>query len=129
MGWGRFNTASTSVVGHTACQAFAGHMLPNGIIRLEDPTQNELIAGPGNILIYSGTTATLYQVALHEVGHALGLADNEDPTSIMDVEATNQNASLALNDVEGIRRLYGPPSRSVGLQQAAEKLSLAKVLH
>ena len=113
LGWGKFDTASTGIVGHTACQALSGEMLPNGIIRLEDPAQNSIVAGPSSTLMYSGTTASLYQVTLHEIGHALGLADNEDPNSIMYFEATAQNSTLASTDIAGIRMLYGTTSPSL----------------
>jgi hypothetical protein len=125
LGWGKFDTASTGIVGHTACQALAGEMMPNGIIRLEDPSQDALVSGPGNTLIYSGTTATLYQVTLHEIGHALGLADNDDPNSIMNFEATEQNSTLAGNDIAGIRRLYAASAHSVTALQAATQFASA----
>ena len=107
LGWGTFNTSATGVVGHTAGLALSGQMLPGTIIRLEDPTQDPLVAGAGDILTYSGTNANFYQVVLHEIGHALGLADNNDPDSVMYAEATGANNSLAANDVAGIQTLYG----------------------
>ena len=123
LGWGEFNTSSTGVVGHTLCLAQSGQFLPGAIIRLEDPSQDSLVAGEGDVLIYSGTNAIFYQVMLHEIGHALGLADNDDPTSVMHYEATGANNSLAINDVAGIRALYGSPTASMAALQAAPVLS------
>jgi predicted Zn-dependent protease len=119
LGWGDFNTSSTGVVGYTTCEAESGQLQPGAIIRLEDPSQDSLVAGKGNTLIYSGTIANLYQVTLHEIGHALGLADNNDPNSIMYFEATGANNTLASNDVAGIRRLYGSPALATQVLQAA----------
>jgi predicted Zn-dependent protease len=124
LGWGDFNTSSTGVVGHTSCQAQSGQLLPGVIIRLEDPAQDSLVAGTGNTLTYSGTDANLYQVILHEIGHALGLADNDDPNSVMYYEATGANNTLARNDVAGIQTLYGSPTLATqALQAAASELS------
>ncbi|SRR5579883_2834482 len=106
IGWGDFDTSSSGVVGYTSYQSQSGGMLPNTIIRLEDPSQNPLIAGPDGSLTYSGTESSVYQVLLHEIGHALGLADNADPNSIMYYEATGNNQTLDSTDVAGIQALY-----------------------
>ena len=119
LGWGDFNTSSTGVVGNTTCEAESGELQPGAIIRLEDPSQNSLVIGEGNSLTYSGTIANLYQVTLHEIGHALGLADNNDPTSVMYYQATGANNTLASSDVAGIRRLYGSPALATRILQAA----------
>jgi predicted Zn-dependent protease len=119
LGWGDFNTSSTGIVGHTLCQAQSGEFLPGAIIRLENPSQVPLVAGAGNTLTYSGTNAMLHQIILHEIGHALGLADNDDPTSVMYYEATGTNNSLATNDVAGIRALYGAPTAPMAAIRAA----------
>jgi hypothetical protein len=118
LGWGDFNTSSSGIVGHTLCQAQSGQFLPGAIIRLEDPAQDSLVAGVGNTLTYSGTNAIFYQVILHEIGHALGLADNDDPTSVMYYEATGANNSPAINDVAGIRALYGSPTAPMAALEA-----------
>jgi hypothetical protein len=124
LGWGDFNTSSTGIVGHTLCQAQSGQFLPGAIIRLENPSQDSLVAAAGNTLTYSGTNAIFYQVILHEIGHALGLADNDDPASVMHYEATGTNNSLATDDVAGIRALYGAPTAPMAaIRVAAPVLS------
>jgi hypothetical protein len=85
---------------------------------LEDPSQDALVAGAGGTLTYSGTQASLSQVILHEIGHALGLADNADPNSVMYYQASSNNDMLDSNDIAGVQALYGagPSSVSFGSQ-------------
>jgi len=63
-------------------------------------------------LTYSGTAATLEQVIQHEIGHALGLADDSDPNSIMYYELTANNPTLDSTDIAGIQALYAAMSGS-----------------
>jgi hypothetical protein len=128
VGWGDFNTPSTWVVGHTTGHAQSGQFLPGVIIRLEDPSQDALVAGAANTLTYSGTTANFYAVILHEIGHAVGLADNDDPKSIMYYESTGAKITLADDDIAGIRKLYGRPGLPApALQAAASEVSRRSV--
>jgi hypothetical protein len=110
IGFGELNTATTGVVGYTTYQAQAGQMAPGANIELEDPNQDALVAGAGGQLTYSGTEATLEQVLLHEIGHALGLADNSDQSSIMYYALSSGNQTLDSTDIAGIQSLYGPGS-------------------
>jgi len=124
LGWGNFNTPSTGVVGYTAYEMERGQLLPNVIVRVEDPAQEPLVAGTFSARTYSGTDANLDQVILHEIGHALGLADTTDPNSVMYYRATGSNNTLDSNDVAGIRALYGSPAISPqALQVAVSSLS------
>ena len=52
------------------------------------------------------TSQSLYRVALHEVGHALGLAPSTDPASVM-FNTFNGNVVLSASDIAAIRALYG----------------------
>lgn len=109
VGWGAFQTATSGVVGYTNYRNTEGAM--NGaIVRLEDPTQDPLIVGPTGQLTYEGTDATLLQVAEHEIGHALGFADDSDPSSIMYAVASSANQTFDATDLAGIAQLYGGSS-------------------
>lgn len=52
------------------------------------------------------TADSLYAVALHEVGHTLGLPHSSDPKSVM-ASHLNANRTLASSDVAAIQSLYG----------------------
>ena len=51
----------------------------------------------------------LYTLALHEAGHSLGLADNNDPSSVLyqNYQGIQPNG-LSAGDVSAIQALYGP---------------------
>jgi predicted Zn-dependent protease len=108
VGWGNLGTSESAVLGYTNYDSIGGVAQAGVIIRLEDPNDDPLVAdanGDGGFT-YSGTSTTLEQVALHEVGHALGLAESSDPNSVMYAELGTQNTTLDANDVANIRELY-----------------------
>ena len=111
IGFGELDTATSAVVGYTSGQAQNGQI--TGVsVELEDPSQDALVAGADGQLTYSGTDATLQQVLLHEIGHALGLADTADQNSIMYYELTSGNQTLDSTDITGMQSLYGTGSVS-----------------
>ncbi|MGC1503712.1 MAG: matrixin family metalloprotease [Sulfitobacter sp.] len=51
----------------------------------------------------------LYQVALHEIGHALGLDHTKDTKTIMHASDISDLAGLSAGDIKGAQLFYGAP--------------------
>lgn len=119
IGFGQLGTATTGVVGYTTGIVLGGQ-IAGASIELEDPSQDALAAGADGQLAYSGTGATLEQVLLHEIGHALGLADNADQNSVMYYDLTSANRALDGTDLSGIQSLYGNGSGAASSLQVTQ---------
>jgi hypothetical protein len=64
----------------------------------------------GDVLLNSSYTFdsnTLFAVMLHEAGHAFGLPDNDDPSSVMYQDMTVHHTTLAPEDIAALQALYG----------------------
>jgi predicted Zn-dependent protease len=108
VGWGNF-VGSGGEIGQAAYSYSGTTLSPDAIVRIQDPTGIALVANAGVIggYAYSGLSSTLYQIALHEIGHALGLDHSGDPHAVMNPTAqgvTNQDADAS--DIAGIQALY-----------------------
>lgn len=63
--------------------------------------------------VVSNGGADFFVVALHEIGHALGLGHEDDVQSVMSSFINPALANLTASDIAGIRALYGPSTLSI----------------
>ena len=96
-----------SEIGLTAYQFEGSSFLPGVSVFLKDPAIDPLIPNGNGTFTYQGTTTQLYQVVLHEIGHALGLNHSTDPNSIMYRTLGPLNQTFDASDVAGIDAIYG----------------------
>lgn len=107
-----FDSLSSGVVGYTNYSSNNG-IFTSANINLENPNQDSLI-NTRNGLTYSGTNATFKQVVEHEIGHAIGFADNNDPKSIMNYYLGSQNQTLSSRDIAAASSLYPQTEAAIG---------------
>jgi len=81
-------------------------------VQLESPGQAALTTDASGQLTYASTGASFEQVALHEIGHALGLADNDTAGSIMNMVLGTSNPTLDAADIADIQALYSGSTAS-----------------
>ena len=110
VGFSDLNPASTNAIGLTNYDSQNGTLDAGVKVELEDPSQAALTTNAAGQLVYASTDATFEQVALHEIGHALGLADNDIAGSIMNAVLGANNQMLGGTDVANVQALYGVPS-------------------
>jgi hypothetical protein len=60
----------------------------------------------------SGSGILLLQVAIHEIGHLLGLSHSDDNSAIMFAFYAPDRVNLAQDDIQGITALYGERSEN-----------------
>jgi predicted Zn-dependent protease len=121
VGYGNFDTATTGIVGNTRVES-PGPITRGALVQIEDVAQTPLVADAAGTLTYAGTEVTLEQVLLHEIGHALGLADNADAASIESYALNSGNRTLDSTDVAAIRALYAAPASGVAAAPEAAQL-------
>jgi len=63
----------------------------------------------------------LLNVAIHEIGHLLGLSHSQDEAAIMFAFYSPERFNLAQDDIDGIQELYSPPSASEQIILQSEK--------
>ncbi|CAL8075163.1 unnamed protein product [Orchesella dallaii] len=75
---------------------------------------------------YNVTEINLYQVAAHEIGHALGLEHSRFPASVMHMivhSKLEDDFQLHLDDIKGIQNLYGRRRRESKGRYFSERLN------
>ena len=108
IGWGNLLGSGTGEIGEAAYNFSGSTFSPDTVVRLEDPALTALDAsGAIGGFIYHGLSSTLYQVAVHEIGHALGLGHSTDSTSVMFPTAQGViNQDTNASDIAGINAIY-----------------------
>lgn len=84
----------------------------NALVLVKDPSLDPLATDANGNLVYSGWQTTLQQLATHEFGVALGLAEGNgsDPGSVMNHVQGPSNQVPDAADIAAIDSLYGPPA-------------------
>ncbi|KAK1678616.1 hypothetical protein QYE76_039464 [Lolium multiflorum] len=85
------------------------HALPkNGRLHLDASEQWALSLGDGTAT--TSESIDLESVAMHEIGHVLGLGHSTSPHVVMypSIKALQKRADLTVDDVQGVQMLYGP---------------------
>ena len=118
IGFGRLNTAVTGIIGQTS---LIGLTQPGGVqtfmkgvsVRMENPAETPAAFTAAG-WAYQAYNDTLFQITLHEIGHALGLDHNtSDPASVMNPSPGPNDRDLDATDIAGIQALYGLPAGAV----------------
>ena len=112
IGWSKLDPANSGLMGFTSGDKQNGDLQQGVTIQLEDPTEDQLTVGSNGQLTYQGTQTGFYDLVMHEIGHALGLADNADPNSVM--YYAGGNGTLDGGDLTGITALYGAMPGNAG---------------
>jgi len=124
LGFGDFDSATTGVIGYANMKQNAdGTFAKDSVLRIDDTADVAAVTSENGELVYQGMNASVQQVLEHEIGHALGLASDADPNSVMYWKLTEQNRTLDATDVAGAQALYGAStSTTASIQNAANQL-------
>src|SRR5262249_25088807 len=97
----------------------AGSAMASDVIAVASPFDLRAGTWSGDIefntsLLANNPNLNLYQVALHEVGHALGLDESTNPHSPMFEDYLDRSPMIQPEDIEHIQALYGPRPQEAG---------------
>jgi hypothetical protein len=115
LGWANLNSASSGVAGYTTLTAAHGQV-----------TGANIQIDGASIATANGSAngdVQFSQVLEHEIGHAIGLADDADPNSVMFYQLTGSNRTLDSTDLAGAKELYGSTSTQSDLSLLNQALS------
>jgi hypothetical protein len=108
-----------NLVGLTDVKWVNNIMAPDATVAIEDPAEHPVVALDDDDFGYKGTTTTIWQSMIHELGHALGLDHNPlDPTSIMNPVISRNNPLPDNQDIAAIQSLYGAPTKPLNISEA-----------
>lgn len=103
-----FGRLEGNTVGDALAASANDVLVPGARVRLQDPAPATYATGPNGNLTLTDTPTNFYQVALHEIGHTLGLDHSSDPRAVMYATAYGpRNTDLNASDIAAIRALYG----------------------
>lgn len=109
----------------------------SSVIMLQDPAEIALVRDASGALYYAqgnqseDLQTTFTQLALHEIGHVLGFADNSDPRSIENVVLRGDNRTFDQSDLAGAQALYPAtaatslPGDAAGVAAAAQSAAVS----
>ena len=97
IGWSRFSGSNTRAIAYMRAWG-RGNQRTHAVIAFDTNDNNSRQLGDNNYFLW---------VAVHEIGHALGLGHSRVTNAIMYYQE-NQARSLHQDDIAGIQRLYGP---------------------
>lgn len=123
VGFGKLNTPFSRYVGLAQTQS-GPFFHSDEIIRLEDFSE-EPVDDVNGLLKYRSYDTSVYQVALHEIGHALGLGHSTSANDLMFDTATSLNRDLTASDIAGIRAIY--PAETLQLRGLHTDYIIAQV--
>lgn len=105
IGWGVFSGGQVGETDYSYQSGASMLFTPGTVIRLQDPSA--VPVGTSLSSAYQGTATTLFQTAMHEFGHALGLNHSTDPNAIMYPYLGTSDLNLDASDIAGIDSIYG----------------------